>query len=573
MKQSERNGWIVVGVVFVTMFLIWGPVNASSVFFVPVVKHFGWSRALFSLLVATAPLAAGLSSPAIGSLVDRYSERTIMIAGAAMVALSFLALSGADSAASFFAIFVVLGVGITASTIIPAALVITAWFREQRGLALGLAFSGIPLGGTGVTIFASHIVERSGFRAGYFAMAIPIVLVVIPLLAMFMRSPSGVEKTGAAAHGKAAELPGLEVSEALRSRSFWMIAIAEVLFATAGVGLRVHLVPLLTGIGYAPVSAAEIMGAMFVLSAIGSFAMGAVADRLGARRTLSLVFFAAAVGIAGLLGTTHLTAVAAFIGVFGLVRETHILPIAITESLGAKRLGALLGLVALFTTFGFAAGPVIAGHIFDRTGSYTHAVLLFAAISLLSSFAMRSTLPLERERRASTARAERRCLAMGTVMNSAKLRDANTMSEAASNAGKRGSFLTVMAVLFAVLALSDLTKVLQHHRSPNFGLVVFGVRQTSVAPNVALGALFAMLLASYAYGLWRMRKWVVPLSFIYAFYVPSNEILFWFLRFKGAMPNGAGTESLGFRVAYIAISLGGALGTALYLAWHRERLR
>jgi len=397
MEEQGKQRWTVVAVLFATMFLIWGPVNAGGVFFLPVVKHFGWSRALFSLLVATAPLAAGFSSPAIGSLMDRYGERRIMIAGATMVALSYLALSRADSAAAFLVIFVVLGVGITASTIIPAALVITSWFREQRGLALGIAFAGIPLGGTGITILASHIVQRSGFRAGYFAMAIPILLVVIPLLALFMRTPPEGQKTRGAGAATGAALPGLEVGEALRSRSFWLIAIAEVFFATAAVGLRVHLVPFLTGVGYSPTLAAEVLGAMFVFSAIGSFATGALADRLGGRATLWRVFFAGAAGIAALLGASHLIAVAAFIVIFGLVRETHVLPIAVTESLGAKRLGTLLGLLALFTTFGFAAGPVIAGRIFDRTGSYTGALLLFIALAIVSMLAMRATLPLAEE--------------------------------------------------------------------------------------------------------------------------------------------------------------------------------
>jgi MFS family permease len=404
MKEQEQQGWIIVAVLFVTLFLIWGPVNASSVFFLPVVKHFGWSRALFSLLAATAPLAAGFSSPAIGSLLDRYGERRIMIAGAAMVALSFLALSRADSAAAFFVIFIVLGVGITGSTIIPAALVITKWFRERRGLALGIAFAGIPLGGTGVTILASWIVQRSGFRAGYLAMAIPIVVVVIPLLALFMRTAPAAKETRPALGAADAELPGLEVREALGSRSFWMIAVAEVFFATAGVGLRVHLVPFLTGIGYSPTLAAEILGAMFIFSAIGSSTMGALADRLGGRVTLSLVFFAGAAGIAALLGASHLIAVVAFVVIFGLVRETHILPIVITESLGAKRLGTLLGLLALFTTFGFAAGPVIAGRIFDRTGSYAGALLLFVALAIVSMLAMRATLPLAEEKARIAAR-------------------------------------------------------------------------------------------------------------------------------------------------------------------------
>ena len=148
MNDPKKN-WMIVAVLFATMFLIWGPVNASSVFFLPVLRHFGWSRAFFSLLVATAPLAAGFSSPGIGSLMDRYGERRIMIAGATMVGLSFLALNRADSAPAFFAIFVILGIGITASTIIPAALVITRWFPEQRGVALGIAFAGIPWAGPG----------------------------------------------------------------------------------------------------------------------------------------------------------------------------------------------------------------------------------------------------------------------------------------------------------------------------------------------------------------------------------------------------------------------------------------
>jgi MFS family permease len=115
--RNQKNRWVIVAVLFVTMFLIWGPINASSVFFLPVVQHFGWGRAFFSLLVATAPLAAGFSSPVIGSLMDRYGERGIMIAGATMVGLSFLTLSQANSAATFFVIFVVLGLGITASMI------------------------------------------------------------------------------------------------------------------------------------------------------------------------------------------------------------------------------------------------------------------------------------------------------------------------------------------------------------------------------------------------------------------------------------------------------------------------
>jgi MFS family permease len=228
-------------------------------------------------------------------------------------------------------------------------------------------------------------------------MGMPIVLIVIPLLAAFLRTRPGSSPAEDAAE---TVLPGLEVGEALKSRSFWMIAIAEVLFATAGVGLRVHLVPYLSGIGYTPTVAAEIFGAMFIFGAIGSFAIGPFADRLGGRTTFAGVFVAGAIGIGALLGALHPAAVAAFLLTFGLTRETpvYLHPLAIGESLGNRRLGALLGIQAFFTTLGFAAGPVVAGRIFDRSGAYAGAWLLFAAMALVSAMAMRATLPFAKER-------------------------------------------------------------------------------------------------------------------------------------------------------------------------------
>ena len=234
--------------------------------------------------------------------MDRIGVRQVMIAGASMVALSFVALSRANSAVEFLLIFIVLGIGITASTIIPSALVITNWFRESRGLALGAAFAGIPLGGTGITMLANYVILHYGFRAGYFAMVVPIALVVVPLLAMLVQTRPDTASEAKQASASETLLPGLEVREAVRSRSFWMIAVAEVLFATAGTGIRVHLVPYLTGIGYSATLAAGLFALMFIFSAIGSFAFGSFADRMGGRVTLTIVFAAGVCGELLILG-------------------------------------------------------------------------------------------------------------------------------------------------------------------------------------------------------------------------------------------------------------------------------
>lgn len=131
----------------------------------------------------------------------------------------------------------------------------------------------------------------------------------------------------------------------------------------------------------------------------------------------------------------------------------------------------------------------------------------------------------------------------------------------------RGPFLTVMAVLFAILAVSNTTKALQYLRDPeHLGVVLFGVRFESVAANAVLGPLLGAVLATYAYGLWRMPRWVLPLAIAYAFWVPTNLVLFWHRDVGPEIP------PVPFIVGYLVLALGGSIGTALYLSYHHDRL-
>jgi hypothetical protein len=132
---------------------------------------------------------------------------------------------------------------------------------------------------------------------------------------------------------------------------------------------------------------------------------------------------------------------------------------------------------------------------------------------------------------------------------------------------RRGPFLTGMAVLFAALAISNATKALQHLRDPaHLGVVLFGVRFESVGANATLGPLLGAVLAAYAYGVWRMRRWVLPLAIAYAFWVPTNLVLFWHRDVGPEIP------PVGAILGYLFFAIGGSVGTALYLAYHRERL-
>lgn len=136
-----------------------------------------------------------------------------------------------------------------------------------------------------------------------------------------------------------------------------------------------------------------------------------------------------------------------------------------------------------------------------------------------------------------------------------------------ANAQRRGVFLTVMAVLFSLLTFSNFTKALQYANNPTVGgIVIFGTRFESIISNLILGPLMGLVVGAYAYGLWQLKAWVAPLSIAYAFFVPLNLVLFWYFHTNPEIP------PLGFLLAYLAVALTGSIGTALYLAYHRDLL-
>jgi hypothetical protein len=128
----------------------------------------------------------------------------------------------------------------------------------------------------------------------------------------------------------------------------------------------------------------------------------------------------------------------------------------------------------------------------------------------------------------------------------------------------RGAVLTVCAVLFALLALSNFSK--PFHLSPNVGFVFLGVKTHGIA-NAILGPAFGLLLILYAFGIWRMRRWALPIAFAYAAYVIVNLSLY--------SIRNAGSPDMpppGFMLGYIVVAVGVSAGTALLLYRRRDTL-
>ena len=130
---------------------------------------------------------------------------------------------------------------------------------------------------------------------------------------------------------------------------------------------------------------------------------------------------------------------------------------------------------------------------------------------------------------------------------------------------RRRGLPDAMAILFGLLALSNASKALQWLRNPALGgIVLLGRRIEGVVPNLLLGGLLAAFRTAYALALWRRSTGAIPLSIAYALWVPLNLALFWYFK------TGTEVPPVAVIAGYFAVAIGGSVGSALWVAYHRE---
>ncbi|HTT76601.1 MAG TPA: MFS transporter [Candidatus Binataceae bacterium] len=408
MTQQERRGWFIVASLFIILLLVFGGgYDTVPVLLPALLKGFPhWSRQRVSILPSVLAASAGISVLPVGWLIDRVEARIVMALGALSVGVAFIIASQSNSLTPMILVYLLVGVGIAAGTILPGTLVLANWFNARRGMAMGIANSGSTAGGMVMTLVAGYAIARSGWRGAYLTLGLPMLLVAVPLILLSIRSrpPGSVKMTVAQA---AENLEGFESGPAMRTRSFWMIVLAQFCFAFAATGTAIHMVAYLEGLSYSTSRAALAMSLIFGFATLGKVVMGLMADRLTARNTLGLCFIVQAAGTALVFFAANPVIIVAFVIVYGLTvaAPLMLLPLLTAESLGLKRFGFIAGMTGLAQTLGAAVGPLVTGRIFDMTGSYTNAFELFIMINLAgaaAAFACRS-YAAERTRRLTTA--------------------------------------------------------------------------------------------------------------------------------------------------------------------------
>jgi MFS family permease len=377
-----------------SMLVAQGPVilYTLGLFIKPLNAEFGWDRAGISSAGGIAAIASAITIPFVGSMMDRWGVRAVLLPVVVLCAASVALIALAPpSIVVFMLLFAITGVLGAGQGPLGYAKCVAAWFDDRRGLALGITMSGIGLGAALVPQYTQFLIGNFGWRAAYLGLGLLTLIVALPAVFLFIREPATARTATGGERGPSPvghdRLPDLEVWEALGGRQFWLTACALLLVSTVTQGLVVHTVPLLTDKGYSPEAAAALMIAVGLSTMAGRLTSGYLVDRIFAPLVAAFFFLLPCLGIY-LLDST-VAPVAGIISL-GLASGTEIDMIGFLTSryFGMKRFGQLYGYLFAFFVIGSAIGPAMMGLSFERLHSYQPALWTFGALMTVASAAI-----------------------------------------------------------------------------------------------------------------------------------------------------------------------------------------
>jgi len=404
------RSWLVGVTLFLLMALVATPgFNLVGVFFPALTRDLGWSMARASSLFTAMVLAAAMTSPVVGRLLEISEARSVIGAGVLASALGFGLAGLVSSFLPMLGAYALLGIGLGMSTYVPAPVLISAWFTDRPALALGLVNAGQSIGIMVLTPALTYLLAFWGWRTAIITLTLPMLLVVLPLVLLTLKAApiqcvleSPVPMRSSFSAG--VEYEGLDVSEALKTFAFWMLVTIQLGSTLAGGTVFVHLFAFLISVGYKTSGAGIALSLVGGISGVAAPMVGLVTDHVGARKTLAFSFLILGVAILVLLEAHSVTTLFISIVLFSVSVGANmiIVPILLNDTLGLKCFRLLFGILEVPFFLGVALGPLIAGWLFDFTGSYT---ITFRSCAVACGVCLMASLYCTRPEQHSKARA------------------------------------------------------------------------------------------------------------------------------------------------------------------------
>ncbi|GHO52680.1 MFS transporter [Ktedonobacter robiniae] len=396
-SRRSSYGWILVGALGLTTILSYGTTQyLFGTLVVPVSDTFHWNRASISSVYAVSLLLAGLLGVPVGYLVDRYGARLLMTLGSLLGGLTFFGLASAHAAWQF-ALLWAGGMGLAMALFLyPVTFtVITTWFEQGRGKAFAvLTF----LGGLASPIFfplAGALLPMMGWRSMLLLFGGMHLVIAVPLHGLLLRrAPRRARSQKQQEHALLRE-EGMTARQALHQRPFWTLTVSFAIAMLGNTVLFTHQVAHLIQRGYDPVLAATLAGGLGLASLPGRVGLNLLSERISPRLLLGLCHVVQALGVVFLILAPSVPWLLVYVLLYGAAFGA-ISPLkasVVADYFGKKAYGAITALQGLPIALCTAAGPVLAGWLYDLLGRYDLAFWLCAGGFLLAGIGIALTPP------------------------------------------------------------------------------------------------------------------------------------------------------------------------------------
>ena len=370
------------------------------IFFKALRDEFGWSTAAGALVISLSRLEGGLEGPIVGKLVDKYGPRKLAVIGAVIAGTGFFAMSQVQEVSigsitlSPYTIFLLLyagwmSIGYNTGFGHASMASVNAWFNKKRSRAFALFSLGA--GASGITVMLLGIImDALGWRTTAFVAGIGIFLIVIPFSHLLRHKPEpyGWLPDGIASTEIENEIKDKKTTiiyefgsiESLKTFAFWMLVIASSARALAMTSVVIHQVIYLTEVRDISLTiASSALGSMVTISLVGRLIFGWLGDFYVKRWVLIITYIMQAIGIYILAGVDSMPELWLFVIIYGIAYGGAI-PLfwaIVGDYYGRDNYATIRGFFQLFQMPTTVLGPIFAGWIYDQSGSYTSAFIIF----------------------------------------------------------------------------------------------------------------------------------------------------------------------------------------------------